>query len=614
MKSCVLCWIALPLLVVGSAAAHAAPPLVTVTDGPAAITLDNGIVAIDIGKAKSQITSIRYRRGGRVIELSKTMYSSASAAPTEPGSARPPAGSLQIAQRSAPRIVRGDGEAAEAAVDNGPTPTYPFRTETHYYVPRGESGFYVWQRYTHDAQMPAATLGEARFVIKGPPGPSLFTNHVVDAHRLGPYDTSPIVRKVSDATFLLQDGSIYTKYDNAAVLGDHFVHGMTGHGIGLWMINPSNEYINGGPVKQELTVHADNTLLNMLQGAHFGSGVLNFQRGEEWRKLYGPFLVYVNGGESAEAMYRNALQRVRREQARWPYRWVQDVDYPVERGAVQGTLHFTTGSVPRGAWVGLAAPGGDWPLQGKGYQYWSRVDGAGRFRLTGLRPGHYTLYAWGAGEFEQFARDGVEVSAGKNNDLGDLRWKPIRHGKTIWQIGVADRSTREFRDGDNVRHFANYLRYAGAFPRDVTFEVGKSREADDWNYAHWTWYCRKPYWTIAFDCPAASHGTATLTFGIAASCPARGGSNNVTITVNGHDVGSLHLSKSGAAVYRSGGMDSLYRVETMTFDAALLKTGSNEIRLAHADAQPIPPRDEQMLGHIGAVLYDAIRLEVDSAP
>ena len=605
------CAAVLPLLVGIPACAADAPP-VTATEDGAKIQMDNGTVALEILKAKSQIVSIRYRHDGQTTEMSRTMYYSASAGPTDRNATRPPSGSIQIQAARPAHLIKSGPEAAEAVLENGPTSTYPFHTETHYVLPRGTTGFYAYQIYSHPADQPAATIGEARFVLKGPPGPELYTNHVADAQRMAPYDTSPVVRQVSDATFLLQDGKIYTKYDNTAFMADHYVHGMTGHNVGVWMVNASNEYVNGGPLKQELTVHADNTLLNMLQGAHFGSGVLNFRAGEAWTKFYGPFLVYFNTGPSAEAMYQDALARVKAEQAQWPYRWAQNADYPTARGTVRGQLTLEGGGSAGGAWVILAAPDGDWPLQGKMYEFWAKTDARGAFVVPKVRPGAYTLYAVGGNQFEQFAHADVAVQADKTTNLGTLHWKPVTHGKTLWQIGTPDRSTQEFRDGDNVRHFANYLRYASNFPNDVTFVVGKSREKTDWNYAQWSWYVKQPYWAIDFDLPAALSGKATLTFGIAASNPSRGGSSQVQIKVNGQDAGSLHLTKSGPAMYRSGGQDSLYRVEYITFDASLLKTGKNEITLALSDAQPLPAPNEQAQERVGAVMYDAIRLEAEA--
>jgi rhamnogalacturonan endolyase len=61
------------------------------------------------------------------------------------------------------------------------------------------------------------------------------------------------------------------------------------------------------------------------------------------------------------------------------------------------------------------------------------------------------------------------------------------------------------------------------------------------------------------------------------------------------------------AGYRSGSQDSVYSVVYVTFDAALLKQGTNRITLGHAEAE-LYSADRR--GVPGEVMYDAIRLEV----
>lgn len=610
-----------------AAFAHAlkadAPPVKVTEDGNKFI-LDNGTVILEISKERSQITSIQYRHNGKATELSKTMYFSSAASPTDPNAPRPPKGSIGTPQGRPNRLLQRGPDVAEVVMENGPSPTYPFHTETHYLLPRGESGFYAYQIYSHPADQPGGSVGEARFVIKGPQGPSLFDTHVVDAQRMAPYNTSPVVRQVSDATFLLEDGKIYTKYDNSAFMGDHYFHGMTGHGVGLWMINASNEYVNGGPLKQELTVHYDNTLLNMLEGGHYGGSAITCGDREAYTKFYGPFLVYMNSGKDTQAMFRDAERRTEQEKGKWPYAWVNHPEYPLNRGTVTGQIKLSpTIQQPRnatpptvaGAWAILAEPGGNWPLQARNYQFWTKVGTDGKFTIPKVRPGTYTLYVCGGNQFEQYIQNEIKVEAGRTNDLGPLTWKPVTHGKMLWQIGVADRATTEFHDGNNVRHYANYLRYAKDFPDDVIFTIGKGREQTDWNFAQWTWYSKRPYWTIRFDGTdrfANSNGKATLTLGIAATNPLRGRHTNLQIRVNGHEVQVLHLEKSGAAAYRSGGQDSLYRVEYVQFPANLLKSGQNEITLGHTDATQLPDEEEQKRGQVGCIMYDAIRLEVET--
>ena len=603
----------LPALLPGVRAAAAEAPPVRATEEGGSLTLDNGTIVVVFSETRGGITSIQYRHDGQKTEMANTMYYSWSASPTEKVNNEPiPANAGAVHAGKQPvRLLRSTPDAAEVVMEEGPTPAFPFHTETHYVLPRGESGFYAYQIYSRGADLPAADLGEARFVIKGVPGSGLYTHHVVDAsHGMEPLSTSPTDRKVMDATYLLKDGTVYTKYDNSAFMADHYVHGMAGHGVGIWMVNASNEYVNGGPVKQELTVHQGDTLLNMLEGAHFGAGVTQFQHGETWTKFYGPFFVYLNSAPTVPALYADAVRRDNAEREKWPYTWVHQPDYPTVRGTVAGQLRLADGKPTAGAWVVLAAPGGDWPLQGKGYEFWTQAGADGAFQIPKVRPGRYTLYAYGANQFEQFVRDGVEIQPGRTTDLGALAWQPVTHGRQLWQIGTPDRSSQEYHDGDNVRHWANYLRYPKAFPEDVTFTIGKSHERTDWNFAQWTWFSKRPYWAIDFSLPAPQSGKATLTLGFASSNPVKGDHTNLQVKVNGQEVAVLHLPKSGAAGYRSGGQDSLYQVQYVTFDAALLKAGANEITLGHQEAEPFPTPEIQMQGKVGEVMYDALRLEV----
>jgi rhamnogalacturonan endolyase len=360
----------------------------------------------------------------------------------------------------------------------------------------------------------------------------------------------------------------------------------------------------------------DNVLLGMLLGGHFGSGGLRFEDGEPWDKVYGPLFVYLNHGPSVEALWQDARRRARAEAARWPYPWLKHDAYPVERGTVTGRVRLSEGGGTgparvEGAWAILSPPGEDWTQSSKGYDFWTRVDGQGRFTLPKVRPGRYTLFLSRANQFQDFRREGVEVRAGRVTDLGELEWRPVKHGRTLWQIGTADRFSHEFKGGDNYRHYGNWLRYPREFPDDVTFVIGKSKESTDWNFAQWSWYNKKPYWTVQFDLAQPLRGQATLTLGFASVQPPRGRRTNLEVRVNGRKVSVVRLPKSGSAGYRSGCQDSTYQVVSIPFDAALLRPGSNELTLGHAEALPFSAPEERRRKAFGQVMYDALRLEVD---
>ena len=116
------------------------------------------------------------------------------------------------------------------------------------------------------------------------------------------------------------------------------------------------------------------------------------------------------------------------------------------------------------------------------YQFFNDGTDDGKFTITKVRPGNYTLHATADGVLGDFAQANITVEPGKTFDLGKLVWKPVRYGKQVWEIGYPDRAADEFFKGDG----ANYwlwgwnLRYALLFPNDLTYTVGKSDWHKDW--------------------------------------------------------------------------------------------------------------------------------------
>jgi len=235
------------------------------------------------------------------------------------------------------------------------------------------------------------------------------------------------------------------------------------------------------------------------------------------------------------------------------------------------------------------------------------VDATGHFKIDKVRPGTYALVVCGADQFEPFRKENIVVPASAT-DLGAIVWTPVTHGTYLWQIGYADRSSAEFKHGDDARHWENFAYYITDFPNDVSYTIGKSDYSKDWNYAQWTLYNKVPYWSIHFKLRKVLTGHATLTIGMAASS-----NSTLLVSVNGQQVSSLQMPKTGTAFYRSGNQDSQYHVHLVTFDAAMLKAGDNEIRLAADGAAPFPAgKDALTIGAPGGFMYDAIRMEVDS--
>lgn len=492
----------------------------------------------------------------------------------------------------------------------------------HYVLRPGESGLRMFAVYRHRADYPAAGFGQSRYVLRV--ADALFDTISVDAARthfmpsgntpgetLGPKES---IRFTAGPA----KGGITDKYHYFTDAGGHFFHGWMGAEtkLGVWIVYGSTEDANGGPTRQHNTAHWPRMLLKILSCAHYGAPGVGVAAGETWEKVYGPWMLYANATAPDDptplvSLRADAARRAEAERAAFPPAWLEHPAFPpaAARGAVTGRLVVAdpqaSGQTAADAWVGLAAPAPDWQRQALGYQVWARADSEGRFALPAVRPGRYTLYAFTSGVLGEFRREEIEVKAGGPLALGELTWTPVRHGRQLWQIGVPDRSAREFRHGDEARRWGRWLDYAKEFPNDVDFTVGKSDPRTDWNFAHGTrpgpdgkeWIgCS---WRIHFSVtPAgltgAPEGVATLRFAFAAAHNAR-----LRVSLNGVPLGENTSLGSDNALARAG-VHGQYSTWDVSFPARLLTPGDHTLLL------------EQRAG--GApfknVMYDSIRLEV----
>ena len=391
---------------------------------------------------------------------------------------------------------------------------------------------------------------------------------------------------LQDSTYQLTNGTIYTKYDATTYVDQDNLHGVYGGGYGVWMISPSHEYVNGGPMKQELTVHVDSSsgdavVLNMLMGSHFGTPNVTIPSG----KIYGPWFVYFNNGSISDAQAQVATQ-----QAAWPYSWLSNPSYPLSRTTVTGTLHLADGRPAAGATVTLAQPGGDVYSQGSGYIFSAQADAGGNFSLPKVRPGSYSLYAWANGGSigdvtDQYERDNINVSGSVLN-LGTLTWTPTLYSNLLWQIGTADRKADEFKLGNVPRQYGLW----NQVPANLNYTVGQSTPANNWYYAQ----TALGTWTVNFNLSQTYSGNVHLTVALAGSTRTA----DVTIKMNGTTVGSIPSFTNDSAIYRSANQSGAYHLLTFTFPASLLSAGSNTTTFSMTD-----------VSSGGGAMYDTIKLE-----
>ncbi len=455
--------------------------------------------------------------------------------------------------------------------------------DLHYVVRSGVSGLYSYFVATG-----LGNVGEFRTLYRM--NGNLFHtgyNGVESAIAFPTLSQIQAAKILQDSTYQLANGTIYTKYDASNYTFEQdLLHGVYNSSQGVWMISPSHEYNNGGPMKQDLTVHVegnsgDAVVLNMLVSAHFGTPAITVPSG----KIYGPWLVYFNNGSIADAQ-----AQANSERAAWPYNWLSNANYPLARTTVTGTLRLADGRPAAGATVTLAKPGGDLYTQGTDYIFTTQADANGAIRLANVRPGSYSLYAWANGGSigdvtDQYERDNVSVS-GSSVNLGTLTWSPPTYANALWQIGTADRKADEFKLGNLPRQYNLFQQV----PANLTYTIGQSTPANNWYYAQ----TAAGTWTVNFNLAHTYSGTAHLTVAVAGMTR----TPSVQVGVNGTATATLPRYANDSAIYRSANQSGYYHLVLITFPASRLRAGSNTVTF-RASA-----------GGGAGVLYDTIKLEV----
>ena len=586
------------------------------------IILDNGLVQLGI-REDGNLQELSLRGGPNLA--SSGYWNSNGNGYDEQGA--PIAQKFAVLKGDA-KIVRQSDELVEVAFVREPAAPFFFRTALHNVLRRGEPGFYIYMTAAHDAQMPAGSITQYAYNLRL--APQHFDYIAVDdtrRHISHSIEDEAAADRVMDATFGFADGRVVSKYDYTHAIedGDFNLYGWAGPQAGVWWIQASGEYYGSAPFRVLLTSHQTAKTPIIIWQAHCvhrGGYEIEFRPEDEtdWQKIYGPAFIYLNDGGDYDTLWNDAKGQATTIVKKWPFAWMEHALYPRERGEVTGQLDFDDGTPAADAWVVLAPEGEHWSHENRGYHFWSRTDSQGRFNVQNVRPGRYGLFALGADQFFEFERSGVAVAPGGETALGRLSWERVVRGRRVWQIGTADRSTGEYAQGDDFHHWGLWRRYPSDFPQDVNFVIGKSREREDWNFAHWNWYSQNNAWNIVFDLEEKPKGKAILTLGIAVARGhnARGfGANDraaeLQVWVNDRPVGLVEVESTGGDSYRSARQSTRYSVREINFDAEWLSRGENVISLRHALAHPYTEGEEkgERGSGPGCIMYDAIRLEIE---
>ncbi|KFY79480.1 hypothetical protein V499_01540 [Pseudogymnoascus sp. VKM F-103] len=345
--------------------------------------------------------------------------------------------------------------------------------------------------------------------------------------------------EVQDSTVQFSDGTYVSKYDWATHINipEAKLWGVYGDDVGCWFIQPSQEYLNGDQLKQELTVHmeaqtGDTALLNMIGGGHYQLGVDRTM----------------------------ALSRA---------------------GSVTGRIITSDSRAgdTLSVFLGDNNDGESTLNQYAGYHYRTTTDSKGYFTFDNVRTGEYGLFAWpGEGSSlgditTNFTHFDIAITKKDKIDLGTYTWE-VQNRTKIWQIGTLDRLPCEFAGGCGPYGHA----LTDDAPADLTYTIGSSK-AEYWHYV----LSNNGAWAINFKLnnePVVG-ASARLTVSLAAyaaRCYMDAARCYMDIMANGVVIGHIRSMASDSAIYRSSTVAGVWRFLEYTIKPGTLKKCSNSIK------------------------------------
>ncbi|XP_061376076.1 probable rhamnogalacturonate lyase C isoform X2 [Gastrolobium bilobum] len=628
------------------------------TENHQQLVVDNGIVTVILSRPEGYVLGISYNGIDNILEAENEEQDRGylDVVWNEPGKSS----NFQRIHGTNFSVIAADGNLVEVSFLR--TWTYsmsgsnvPINIDIRYIFRSGDSGFYSYAIFDRPEGFPAVQVDQIRIVFKlkkdrfnymavsDNKQRSMPTMRDRETGQILAYPEAVLLTRPINPEFR---GEVDDKYQYSCENTDNTVHGWISLDpdapVGFWMITPSNEFRNAGPIKQDLTSHVGPFTLSMFVSTHYAGKevTMAFQEGETYKKVFGPVFVYVNSASSNEdslSLWSDAVQQLSKEVKSWPYDFPRSEDYlpPNQRGTVFGRLLVQDWYIREGrfqyannAYIGLALPGdaGSWQKESKGYQFWTRADTKGYFVIKNIVPGDYNLYAWVPGFIGDYRYNAtITITPGRVIKLDSLVYSPPRSGPTLWEIGIPDRSAAEFyvpdpyptlmnklyneQRRDKYRQYGLWERYADLYPNDdLVYTIGVNKYNKDWFFAHVTRNLgNKTYqpttWQIIFDNPTDILG-GNYTLQLALACAADA---NLQVRFNDPSAYPPHFatgSIGGDNAIARHGIHGLHWLFSIDVPGERFVKGKNTIYL----------RQSRAINPFQGVMYDYIRLEQPPAP
>ncbi|CAE6403741.1 unnamed protein product [Rhizoctonia solani] len=308
-------------------------------------------------------------------------------------------------------IASGLGSATVSSKVSGnyATITIATSTLTQYYVAvSGQSAIYIGTYTTAEP-----SVGELRFIAR------LSKSALSKGYTQSEINGGTAIEG-SDVYLL--NGQTRSKFYSSVQFIKDQVHGVTGSGVGVYMVMPGNAYetSGGGPFFRDINNQgsAQQELYWYMNSGHMVTQT--FRTG-----FFGPYAMVFTSGSAPSASLDTSF-----------FANLGLKGYVAASG--RGTVKGTVSGIPSG-FTGVVG------LDNSAAQYWGTVSGTS-YTISGVKPGTYkaTLYK----KELEVGTGSVTVSAGGTATLNLASTESIK--TNIWQIGLPDGTPSGFLNADKI--------------------------------------------------------------------------------------------------------------------------------------------------------------------